>query len=402
MALPYALPAAATSPPGEASRWAFALPVPLQTVSTFAALALGFGVVVGTAISPNLAGIVAAPSPTVVAEAPPAETPPAPAGGGGGSGGGSASSVAPAASVASTTSTGSSGGNGGGGGNNKKKKKKKKKPAAQTFTGTVVRVNPVAQSYTISTGSLVAIHADTLPKVGDKVEVPVQGLANGTYAEAGDRNQVGTADSVDFSGKVTYCADLEHRSTACGTPAPSDHFVYTVSSVGASVLVSSPAGSTPPAIGSQVQVGVHIGTPFTPIAPDPTTDFTSYPASCTPSGDEGNGVPAQNDTTPELTQTSLSVNSQQPSAVFEAVVQQTNCPGGLVLSADDIREAGRDLPVISVPVGIDQSKLTRGEAVQVVVDVAGDGTLTLKGITSDQGSAGANDATQGQGTLAGT
>ena len=50
LALPYALPAGVTSPPGGASRWAFALPVPLQTASTFAALALGFGVVVGTAI----------------------------------------------------------------------------------------------------------------------------------------------------------------------------------------------------------------------------------------------------------------------------------------------------------------------------------------------------------------
>src|SRR6266498_4887734 len=81
MALPYALPAPVGEPAG-AGGWMSALPVPMQMASTFAAIALGFGVVVGTAISPNLAGIVAAPAPTVVAQAPPA-TPPAPSGGGG-------------------------------------------------------------------------------------------------------------------------------------------------------------------------------------------------------------------------------------------------------------------------------------------------------------------------------
>ena len=39
---------------------------------------------------------------------------------------------------------------------------------------------------------------------------------------------------------------------------------------------------------------------------------------------------------------------------------------------------------------------------QVAVDIASDGALTLKGITSDEGAAGADDATQGQGTLTGS
>ena len=38
----------------------------------------------------------------------------------------------------------------------------------------------------------------------------------------------------------------------------------------------------------------------------------------------------------------------------------------------------------------------------MAVDIAADGTLTLKGITSDQGAAGADDASQGQGTLTGS
>ena len=91
LALPYALPAGVMAPPA-AARSGFPFPVPLQTVSTFAALALGFGFVVGTAISPNLGGIIAAPSPTVVAQAPPPDNTTTPATGGSGSG--SSTSVA--------------------------------------------------------------------------------------------------------------------------------------------------------------------------------------------------------------------------------------------------------------------------------------------------------------------
>ena len=404
MALPYALPAPLAEPSGDAG-WAFALPIPLQMASTFAAIALGFGVVVGTAISPNLAGIVAAPSPTVVAQAPP-EAPSTPSGGGG-SGGGSPAAAGPVATVASTTSSGGGGGGGGNGGGKakKKKKKEKKEPAPLTFTGTVVRVNPIAQSYTISTGGLIAIHADTLPQVGDTVEVPVRKLANSTYAEDGSRSQTGTADSVTFSGTVTYCADLEHPAAACDGGSPADHYVYSVSGLGASVLVSAPhpAQGAPPQVGSAVQVGVHIGAAFQPIPPSSPTDWAKDPA-CTPPYNEQTGLPSPSPIAPELTQTSVSLTSQGTSALLESVVQ-TVCPVGspkLVLSADDLRESGRDLAELDVPAGIDLTKLNPGEAVKLAVDVATDGALTLRGIASDQGAAGADDATQAQGTLAGS
>jgi hypothetical protein len=403
MALPYALPAPLTEPPA-AGRWAFALPIPLQMASTFAAIALGFGVVVGTAISPNVGGILAAPSPTVVAQAPPpSSTPPA---GGGGGGGGAAPAVAstvPVSTAAPSSSSGSGGGGGGGGGGGKKKQKQKQKPQPLTFTGTVVRANPVAQSYTISSnGGLISIHSAALPNVGDQVESPVRKLKNGTYAEQGTRTATGTTDNASFLGTVTYCADLEQPLAPCDGSSATDHYVYAVSSSGASVLVSAPlpAQGAPPKVGSQIQVGVHIGTPFQPIAPTNPLDWTSY-SSCTPPGSEQSGVPAQNNTTPELTQTSVTATGQSTNALFEAVVQ-TNCPTGLVLSADDLREAGRDMKALSLPTGVDPAKLTPGEPVQVAVDVAGDGTFTLKGITTDQGATGADDATQGQGTLAGS
>jgi hypothetical protein len=401
LALPYALPAPGTELPAAKASWMAALPIPIQMATTFAAVALGFGVVIGTAISPNLAGIVAAPAPPVVAEAPP-ETPPTPAAGGGGPSAPPAA-VAPAAVVASTTSTGSSGRGGGGGGGRKKKKRRKQPAAAISFSGTVVRVNPVAQSYTVSSsGGLIAIHADTLPKVGDQVESQVRKLKNGTYAESGARNPVGSADQASFQGTVTYCADLEQPSAPCDGSSSSDHYVYTVSSLGASVLVSAPhpATAAPPKVGSRVQVGVHIGTAFQPVTPSSwATD-----SSCTPAYDEEHGVPASSPTLPELTQTTVSVTGEATSALVESVVQ-TKCPVGtprLIVSADDVRESGRDLGPLDVPIGIDPNKLSPGQAVQTAVDVANDGTLTLRGITSDQGVAGADDPSQGQGTLTGS
>src|SRR6186713_529778 len=72
LALPYSLPAPLAAYDQAQPAWYTALPMPLQMATMFAALALGLGVVVGTAISPNLAGIVAAPPPTVVTQAPPA------------------------------------------------------------------------------------------------------------------------------------------------------------------------------------------------------------------------------------------------------------------------------------------------------------------------------------------
>ena len=406
LALPYLLPppsgapspGAAPAAPSDGGRLAN-LPAPFQMVSAFAALALGFGAVIGTAISPNLNRLIAAPGPSFIAEAPPtSEAPAAPTGGGAGGGGGAA---APAA-VASSAPT-ESGGNGGEGGQQptKKKHRKKQQQAPTTFTGTVVHLNHVAQSYTISTGSLVAIHADSLPSVGQTVQVPVRQLANGTYAEDGDRNAVGTADSAGFTGTVSYCADLEQPAAPCDGSSQTDHYAYAVSSPGASVLVSAPypAQGAPPQVGSNVDVTVHVGDPFQPVAPASwLSDQT-----CTPPYDESAGLPADPGNSPALVQTSANVTGQASGATLEAVLQ-TVCPGDapkLVLSADDLRESRRDLAAFAVPTGIDLGRLTPGQAVQVAVGAADDGTMSLQGITSDQGVAGADDPAQGQGTLVG-
>ena len=404
LAMPYALPSPGAAAPAATGGRMLRLPIAPEMAGLFAVLALGFGVVLGTAISPGLAGIVAAPSPPVVAEAPPETPPTTPSGGGGGS---PAPAAAPApAALASTSPSESSGGGGGGAHHGKKTKKKQQKEAPISFSGTVVRANPVAQSYTVSTGGgLIAIHADALPQVGDQVESPVRKLSNGTYAEDGARNPVGTANVASFQGTVTYCADLEQPSAPCDSANASDHYVYAVSSLGASILVSWPhsAVNPPPKVGSTVQVAVQIGAAFQPIDPIDDSSWARDPA-CNPAYDEQNGLPNPAVVTRELTQTSLTVSGQATSAMIESVVQ-TRCPTGtpsLILSADDVRESGRDLAPLAVPGGIDPNRLNPGQAVQVAVDVAGDGALSLQGITSDQGTGGADDATQGQGTLTGS
>jgi hypothetical protein len=401
LALPYALPAGGADPAGEPARRVLRLPIAPELAGLFAALALGFGVVIGTAISPNLAGIVAAPA-TPVVEAPP-EVPTPASGGGGGSP--PTVAAAPAAAVGSTTPS-ASGGGGGGGGHHRKKKKKQPKREPITFSGTVIRANPVAQSYTVSTnGGLVAIHADTLPQVGDQVESEVRKLNNGTYAEDGARNPVGTADLASFQGTVTSCADLERPSSPCDGGNEGDHYVYTVSSLGASVLVSwlHSATDPPPEVGSRVQVGVDIGTDFQPINPLDEADWGADPA-CSPPYDERHGLPDPPVVTKELAQTSITVTGQATSATLQSVVQ-TRCPAetpALILSADDLRESGRDLAPLDAAAGIDLNRLRPGQAVQATVDISANGTLAIAGITSDQGAAGADDATQGQGTLTGS
>jgi hypothetical protein len=403
LALPYTLPAPMVELDRASRPWHAALPMPLQMATTFAALALGFGVVVGTAISPDLAGIVAAPPPSVVAEAPPGTTPLAT----GGAGGPSSPSSFSGAAIGSTT-TGSStggGGAGGGGGGGKKKKKKQQQPSKpQTIAGVVVRVNKVAESYTISSGgTLMSIHSGSLPDAGDIVELTAVKLINGTFTEQGARTGNGKTDEATFAGRVSYCADLEQPAEPCDGASPTDHYVYAVSSLGASVLVSAPvpAVGAPPKVGDGVNVTVKIGDPLPPVTP---SSWSQNP-DCTPPYDEEHGVPDPPLSPHALTQKSVTVTTPDPanSATVEAVLQ-TVCPGDnrkLVLSADDVRESDRDFAAIEVPDEIKFDKLTVGQAVQADLAIAEDGKLTLRGITSDQGVKGADDPSQGQGTLTG-
>jgi hypothetical protein len=373
------------------------LPMPIQALTTFAALALGFGVVVGTALSPNLSNLIAAPQ--QVAQVPVAPAPaPAPAPSTGGGGGTPAPSPSPdsIASTGTSDSSGSSGGGGGGGGS--KKKPKQKKPTY--LNGTVIHTNPVAQSYTISSGGgLSAIHANGLPPIGKTVRVPVRSLENRTFAEDGKRQLKADAAQATFAGIVT-----DNRDST--DPLVPD--TYTVSARGASVLVHSPPDATPttvelpPAIGSLVTTTVEIRNLVpTPQPIDPSPDSPT----CMP---PPQGLPSPPVTfTKELHQTAIVVDPAPVAATEVETVIQRLCPSPseFLLSSDDVREGRTD--VLLTNGGIDISLLAPGQpaigSVTIVDDPGAPGTKTLGaliGVAGDLGAEGADDPEGGQGALA--
>ena len=173
-----------------AARRGFPIPIPVAT--TIAAVTLGFGVVMGTAISPNLSGLKAGEyvaGPTVAQAPAPEPEPPAKKQKGTGDFDAGATTTGTdfgdtSGFYGSTGTTGSTGGTGGVAPDNDKKKPKPK-PDYTFLTGTVVHQNPVAGSYSISAGAgLSAIHTTrALPVVGTQVKVPIRVLANGTFSE---------------------------------------------------------------------------------------------------------------------------------------------------------------------------------------------------------------------------
>ena len=143
---PSYLPVFGGSDGGAATRRGFPMPIPIA--GTFAAVALAFGVVLGTAISPNVSGLVAgehAGGPVVV-QAPEPKPEPQKKGGGdnGGGSGGFGGSGFSGSSFGSGFygSSGSGGSTTGTGGVPSDDKKKKPKPDYTYLSGTVVHQNP--------------------------------------------------------------------------------------------------------------------------------------------------------------------------------------------------------------------------------------------------------------------
>ncbi len=380
----------------------FALPIPIQMATTFAAMALGFGVVIGTAISPNLSGIVASAPPPVPAPTVEEPTPSAPIVAGGGGGG---PAPAPSSAALPETPASSGGGAGGGGGGGGKKKRKKKVEAVTVpVDGWVVQVNSNASSYTVAKLSgaspVTVVHSDDLPPFGQGIVTTGKRLFNGTLQEVGPRSLQGSSATASISGTVTY-RDLGDDAT------DTDEEAYVVSSRGASILVripedgGSPIASEvdPPMVGDVVTVPVEIrtvgttgGLELTPPPPAPTgcppppSPFKP-PTPVTGILEQGPGMGA-----PAATAV--------PTAEIEGIVQAT-CPGAgmALLSGDSIRERGVDIGY-SVAPGIDLTRFIPGQSYVANIGL-GAGTFTITGIASDQGAFGASDNLTGQGNLAG-
>jgi hypothetical protein len=241
------------------------------------------------------------------------------------------------------------------------------KPEGQSFEGTVVHANPAAGSYAIAIkgGELLSVHAPELPEPGTKLSASLRPLANSTYAEADELEaEKKKATEVLFDGTVTF-AD----------PNPAAP-VYAVSSRGSSLLVHvepDPSGTAPalPAIGSLVTVIAKIEPPAEP------------KASST------------------LVQSKLKVESVPPSTYLElAGIVKEILPetGQLLFSADWAGESESTITLAVAP-EIDAKKLKAGDSYLATAEIADDGSLTLKGIASDEHSKGADDASSAQGDL---
>ena len=270
--------------------------------------------------------------------------------------------------------------------------KKKKSPKARSLEGTVVHANPAAGSYALAIDAAANWSPSTpakLPAAGTKLSVPVEQLANGTFAEEEKpARRQGKATQASFAGIVTF-VDPDPAAPA-----------YTVSGRGASVLVRiapDPSGAAPalPPLGAFATVTVEIGKP--PVAPDPAT--APPPPAC----DLNGALPVEATKAPPaaLWQEKLRVEHVEPSTYLEVSgVIAGLCADrpALLLSADDAGDGGKDL-LLALSPKVDARKLRAGDSILAAIEIAEDGALTLTGLVSDERAKGAGDATTAQGDL---
>ena len=397
-------------------RWG-ALPVTdRRWAAPLAAIALGFGLFAGVAIGPGTAGTLATGGPQVIelpgllasdgeAEAGPEAEPAGLAAAGSGSEAAASESglpelessfpeaavePEPAEPPAAEPAPGSE---------PESEHETEPEPEAQVVAGVVVHANPAAGSYTVAEngGAMNAIHAAKLPAAGARVSVPVRTLANGTFAEAGQRKQSGSRAGAALAGIVTF-VDPDPAAPA-----------YAVSKRGVSVLVRvhpDPAGAVPPLprLGAYASVTVAIEGPASvPLPADPEPSAAAEPAAapapaCAP---DPAAPPAPPAATEVLWQRQLDADGAPfASSDFEGVVTAL-CPAEakLLLSGDDLRQSGKDI-AFAVPASLDLGGLEVGDSVAVTAAIAADGTLSLTGLASDERVKGADDAASAQGDLA--
>jgi hypothetical protein len=298
----------------------------------------------------------------------------------------------------------------------------------QSATGVVVHVNFAAHSYSLASGGpLLPIHAAKLPAPGAKLEVPIEPLVNGTFAEAGQRSKKGKAKTASFSGTVT---SVDPQAAT-----------YTVSARGASVLVhvqpATPQAAQLPGLGALVTVGVTIAEPETAATGAPPAGTATPPAETAtpPAGTAtpptGTAAPPTATPTPpaappspaaqpppcpappapivpakpsavQLWQTGLQIAGQASGPVDLEGIVQASCPAPrqLLLSADDIREGAQDLTLGSADPGIEFSRVLPGQPIDVTAALGADGSYLITGLAGDQGRKGADDPSTGQGDQA--
>lgn len=400
---PSYLPSAGAPPARRSRGWP--LPIPMSMAGAFAALALGFGVIAGTAVSPNLSSLVAGeyfgqdqPQVAQVPDDDKGSNGGGGQGGGGGAGGGGSTSGSGFSSGFGSGSGffgssgsgsgffGSSGSFGGGGGGSAQPVE----PEPVYVEGTVVHNNRLAGTYAVSDqGRLSSIHTKTspgMPVPGSQVRVPIRSLANGTLAEDGTREITGTTDKAKVSGIITY---------ALNSSDPTIPDAYTLSGKGASVLVRTPPDDgtvAPPRVGSVVTTRVRI-TPVETLPPPPTVPeygcaplLNPFPKPPLDPVRELHQIPAE-----------PSMEDKRAEAATVSTIVQATCntpPRQYLLSADAIRQAMADIAPFEGQ-GADITTVTAGEPIlaRVFLNPKTNDVTEVTGTASDRGIKGADDST---------
>lgn len=225
--------------------------------------------------------------------------------------------------------------------------------ATESYEGTVVRVNKRSTSYAIATGEqdLIAIHARQLPKPGDSVRADARPLANGTYEEVGEREQIDTATSAAFRGWVTWVAP--------------EGLAYTVSHRGASLLVRRADAADPVPLGAPVAVAADI---------DPDSGGLT-----------------------QITLTAEGERTDSPVHVAGTVRAVDREQRTIALTADDLGESGAELTIAVPDEEIDLGKIEPRDVVDATVVIGADASYTLTGVSSNENAKAADDTEQAQG-----
>jgi hypothetical protein len=233
----------------------------------------------------------------------------------------------------------------------------------------VVHNNPYADSYTNAddSNSLFAIHSHHPPNLGKSIEVDGKALANGTYVEAGNRRETGSSAQASFDGTVSF--------------SDRNRDVYTVSAPGVSLLVRGSAGHLP-RLGDNVEVRARI------------TD-NPPPLDVRPAGEQGCGNPPALPKPPgkALEQLSLRIEEGEGASgtdvegIVEGVCRSAD---KLIVSADDLRESGRDIS-LGVPDDIELGRIDTGDVLRLSTVIRDNGSLEVSTVAGDKGGKGADD-----------
>ena len=246
-----------------------------------------------------------------------------------------------------------------------------------TLTGTVVHLNPKAGSYSIATDSerLIAIHSQHLPTPGDVIEVPATTLANGTYGEDGDRDRQDSRNSATFSGAVTF------KDSAAGG--------YTVSAPGVSAFVRTTKEL--PRLGATVEVKARFANP-------PRGD--EAPAGTQPAQVCGDppAQPGRPSSTLEQVESSVTDNGDGTGDVEGIVQGVCRDDRKLIVSADDVRESRSDIS-LTVPKDLRIAHLKPGDVVYLTTRIRQNGSQEVTGISDDQRQRRADNVERTQGDL---